>query len=66
MNRHALENRIVLLQLEALGMVFSVLRGDVTGGAGEATLLHFSAFENHLYSVAFSFLCHVAFSVLKG
>jgi len=65
-NRHALENRIVLLQLEALGGVLSVLRGDVAGGAGEAALLHFSAFENHLYSVAFSFLCHVAFSVLMG
>ena len=60
-NRHALENRIIFLQLETLWGVLSVLRGDVTGGAGEATLLHFRAFENHLYSVAFSFLCHVAF-----
>lgn len=64
-NRHALENRIILLQLKTLGGILSVLGGDVTGGAGEATLLHFSAFENHLYSVAFSFLCHVAFLRFK-
>ena len=62
-NRHALENRIVLLQLEALGSVLSVLRGDVTRGAGEAALLHFSAFENHLDSIAFLLLCHCSLRV---
>lgn len=58
MDGHALKNRVVLLQLEAFGSIFAILRRDVTAGAGHAAFLVFSAFEDYLNAITFSFLCH--------
>ena len=55
---HFLEDGVVLLQLQALRSVLPVLCGNVARSAGQSALLHLGAFQNHLYSVAFSFLCH--------
>ena len=57
-NRHALQVRIVLLELQTLGGVLAVLGRDVTADAGNASTLLLGALENHLHAVAFCFLCH--------
>ena len=58
MNSHLLQDGVVLLKLEALGSILPVLRCDIAGCAGQTALLHLGAFQNHLDSVAFNFLCH--------
>ena len=55
---HALENRVVLLQLEAFGSVLAILCRDVTASAGHAALFVFGAFEDYLNAITFRFLCH--------
>lgn len=56
MNCHLAHNRVVLLQLDALGSILAVLRGDVPRSTGHTTILVLCALENHLNPVAF--LCH--------
>ena len=58
MNSHSLQNGVILLELEALGSILSVLSGDVARCAWQTALLHLCAFQNHLDSVTFNFLCH--------
>ena len=57
-NSHLLQDGVVLLELEALGSILPVLSGDVARCAWQTALLHLCAFQNHLDSVAFNFLCH--------
>ena len=58
MNRHLLQNGVVLLELHSLGSVLAVLGGHVTASAGQTTGLHFRALEDDLHSVAFNFFSH--------
>ena len=58
MNSHLLQDGVILLKLETLGSILPVLRGDIARCAGQSALLHLGAFQNHLDSVAFNFLCH--------
>ena len=64
-NGNSFKNRVVLLELKTLGGVFAVFGGDVTRGAGHTAGLMFGAFEDNLYSIAFSFLCHFSNSLLN-
>ena len=57
-NGHTLEDGVVFLQLQTLGGVFTVLGGDIAGGAGHAAFFVFGAFEDYLHAVALCFLCH--------
>ena len=57
-NGHAFQIRIVLLELQTLGGVLAVLGGDVAADAGNATALLLGTLEDHLYAIAFCFLCH--------
>lgn len=54
-----LQNRVVLLELNALGGILPVLGGDIAAHAGLAGGLMLCALENYLYAVAF--LCHDRF-----
>ena len=56
-NGDALEERVVLLALQAVGGVLLVLGGDVTGHACDTALFLLGTFEDDLNSIAF--LCHV-------
>ena len=58
-NRHALEDGVVLLQLKTFRSILAILGGDVTAGTGHTTIFVFGAFENDLNAVSFNFLCHV-------
>ena len=58
MERHTLEDGIVLSQLKTLGRILSVLGRDVAGRPWHTTLLVLGALEDDLYSISFSFLCH--------
>ena len=53
MDRHLPQNRVVFLQLDAVGGVLAVLRRYVTGSAGHARFLVLGALEDDLYAVAF-------------
>ncbi len=55
---HALQNRIVLLQLKTIRGVLTVLLRYVTRSTWHATGLVLSTFENNLDAVTFRFLCH--------
>ena len=55
-NRHALEDGIVLLQLKTFGSILTVLGSDVTRSAGHAAGLVLGAFEDDLDAITFSFL----------
>ena len=57
-NRHALQVRIVFLELQTLGGVLAVLGRDVTADAGNASTLLLGALENDLHAITFCFLCH--------
>ena len=59
MNGHALQNRVVFLEFEALCSVLAVLCGDVTGCAGHSAGFVFGAFEDDLHAITFCFLCHL-------
>ena len=54
-----LEDGVVFLQLQTLGSVLAVLGGDIALRSGHSAGLVFGAFEDHLYAIAFSFLCHL-------
>ena len=58
MDGHALKNRVVLLQLEALSCILPILRCDVAGCTWHTAILMLGAFEDDLHSITFSFLCH--------
>ena len=58
MDRHLLQERIVLLALEAVRGVLLVLGGDVTGHTGDTAGLLLRALEDDLHPVSFRFLCH--------
>ncbi len=58
MNGHALENRVELLEFEALGRVLLVFRGHVPGGPGLTAVLMLGAFHDDLYSLIFRFFRH--------
>ena len=63
---HSLQNGIVLLKLESLGGVLAILGGDIAGSAGQSAVLHLGAFEYHLHSITFYFLCHSGMSLDIG
>lgn len=56
MNGHALQNRIVFLQLNSIGRIFAVLGGDVAARSGHAGCFVLGTLENNLNSIAF--FCH--------
>ena len=58
MDGHFLQVRIVLLKLQTFGSVLFVLSSDITAHAGNTTILLLGAFQNHLHSCVFVFLCH--------
>ena len=58
MDRHALEDGVVLPELKTFGRILSILGRDIARGAWHTTILMLGAFEDDLYSVSFSFLCH--------
>jgi hypothetical protein len=51
-----LQNRVVLLELEALSSILTVLRGDVTAHARHARGFVLCALHDHLDPI--TFLCH--------
>lgn len=55
---YSLQNGVVFLQLQSLCGIFSVLRCNITRSSRHTASLVFCAFQNHLYSVTFCFLCH--------
>lgn len=55
-----LEDGVVLLELKTLSGVLAVLGSDISRGAGHAAGFVFGALEDHLYAIAFSFLCHLS------
>ena len=57
-NRHALQVRIVFLELQTLSGVLAVLGRDITAEAGNASALLLGALQNDLHAIAFCFLCH--------
>lgn len=59
MNRHALQNGVVFLQLKTLCSVLAVLGGDIAARAGHTRCFVLCAFEDDLNAVSFSFLCHL-------
>ena len=61
---HSLQNRVVFLQLQSLCGILSVLRRNITRSTRHTAILVFCAFQNHLYSVTFCFLCHNQYSPL--
>lgn len=63
MNRHALEDRVVFLQLKTLGGVLFILCGDVARRSRLPAFLVLGALQYHLYSV--SFFCHDSLNVIK-
>ena len=58
MNRHALEDGVVLLQLQTLGGILTILGGDVAACSGQTAFLMFGAFKDYLNAITFSLLCH--------
>lgn len=56
MNSYFFQDRVVLLQLQALGVVLLVLDRNITAGAGLAAVFVLGALQDHLYAV--TFLCH--------
>jgi len=52
-DRHLAQNRVVFLQLDAVGSVLAVLRRYVTRSSGHARFLVLGALEDDLYAVAF-------------
>lgn len=63
MQRHALQDGIVLFELEAVRRVLAVLLGHVTGSARHARVLMFSAFEDDLNAVTFALLSHLSWNL---
>lgn len=59
-NGYSSQNGVVFFQLQTLSGVFSVFGGNITRHAGQTTIFLFGAFENYLYSITFSFLCHLS------
>jgi hypothetical protein len=57
-NGNLLEDGVELLQFEALGGILFVLNRDIAAGTRLSTVFVLGAFHDHLYPVAFSFLCH--------
>lgn len=56
---HSLEDGIVLLELKTLSCILAVLGGDIARSSGHSAGLVFGTFEDHLYAIAFCFLCHL-------
>ena len=54
----ALQNGVVLLQLQTIRGVLTVFGRDVTRRTGHTAGLVFGALKNYLYACFFSFLCH--------
>ena len=59
MDRHTLEDGVVLSQLKTLGRILSVLGRDVAGRPWHTTLLVLSALEDDLYSVPLAFFAMI-------
>lgn len=57
---NSLEDRVVLLQLQAVGSILSIFCSNITRRAGHTARLVLGAFKDHLDSITFSFLCHSA------
>ena len=62
---YSLQNRVVFFQLKSFCSILSVLSCDITRCSRHSTVFVFCAFQNHLYSVTFCFLCHCKFSPLR-
>ena len=57
-NRHFLQIRVVLLQLQSFGSVLAVFGRDVSRHSRHAACLLLRAFQNHLLTSFFILLCH--------
>ena len=62
MKSHLLEDRVILHQLKTLRSVLTVLCCDVTACTWQTAVLDLCALQYYLYTIAFCFLCHGAYS----
>ena len=61
---YSLQDRVVFLQFQSFSCILSVFCSDITRSSRHTTIFVFCAFQNHLYSVTFCFLCHNQYSPL--